>query len=204
MATLSLRLQPGVPAQGKSEEPQLNGMFFRTEDKLTLVQFRVDGFTYNRLRPYTSWEQIWPSAYTRWKQYEEVAQPNAVLRLALRYINEFDKPLTFNFLDVLTFEPPLPASLSPLVSIEQYTARVSVKTKDGELRAHISQGADRKRGSDSTSLLLDIDAFCEFDGREAGDGLDAQIVETFGRLHDFKNAIFFSCLTDEQAKEFEQ
>jgi uncharacterized protein (TIGR04255 family) len=203
VAKLSFRFQRDAPPQSIPDLPQLNGIFFRTKDKLTLVQFRADGFTYNRLRPYTSWEQIWPSAYTLWKQYEKVAQPKAVLRLALRYINEFDKESGFDFRDVLTFEPPLPESLSSVVDVERYSARVSVKTRDGDLRAHISQGVDKKPGGDTSSLLLDIDAFHKMDGRESGEHLDAKITGVFGRLHKFKNDIFFSCLAEKQVKEFE-
>src|SRR5262249_12837098 len=35
-----------------STDRGVNGFLFRTEDKLNVAQFRRDGFTFNRLKPY--------------------------------------------------------------------------------------------------------------------------------------------------------
>ena len=53
--------------QGRGQPPVvqnlgLQGYVFKTADEKTLAQFRVDGFTFNRLRPYTSWEELFPQA----------------------------------------------------------------------------------------------------------------------------------------------
>src|SRR6266487_4979419 len=40
----------------------IQGYFFKTQDKKTIAQFRVDGFTFNKLKPYTSWEELQPLA----------------------------------------------------------------------------------------------------------------------------------------------
>src|SRR5574341_349425 len=50
-----------IPGQGQPPVVQamgLHGYFFKTSDGKTIAQFRVDGFTFNRLRPYTSWEEL--------------------------------------------------------------------------------------------------------------------------------------------------
>ena len=44
----------------------LLGYFLKTEDELTVVQFRNDGFTLNRLKPYTSWGELFPEALRLW------------------------------------------------------------------------------------------------------------------------------------------
>ena len=48
------------------------GYFFRSTDKANIVQFRRDGFTFNRRQPYTSWEQVFPEAIRFWKIYTEI------------------------------------------------------------------------------------------------------------------------------------
>src|SRR5439155_20169394 len=70
----------------------LQGYFFKSQDEKVISQFRIDGFTFNRLRPYTSWEDIFPQAMELWRLYLEVAKPLAVMRLAVRYINHILLP----------------------------------------------------------------------------------------------------------------
>ena len=53
--------------KGKGQPPLvqdlgLQGYFFKSQDEKVIAQFRIDGFTLNRLRPYTSWEDIFPQA----------------------------------------------------------------------------------------------------------------------------------------------
>ncbi len=65
-----------------------------SEDEVKLVQFRLDGFTFNRSKPYTSWEQVFPEAFGLWKEYVSLAAPEFVNRIAVRYINRLDLPST--------------------------------------------------------------------------------------------------------------
>src|SRR5262249_50624374 len=43
---------PVMEAQG------LQGVLFRSADEKLVTQFRTDGFTLNRLKPYSSWEEL--------------------------------------------------------------------------------------------------------------------------------------------------
>ena len=65
----------------------------KTEREREMIQLRVDGFTFNRLKPYTSWEKIFPRAYRFWKKYLDCVEPVGVTRLATRYINALDVPI---------------------------------------------------------------------------------------------------------------
>ena len=68
-------------------------MFLRSQDDLTVAQFRADGFTMNRLKPYTGWAMLLPQVLDLWDAYVTVAQPAHVARVALRYINRLDLSL---------------------------------------------------------------------------------------------------------------
>ncbi len=48
--------------------------FSKTPDRLNVAQFRRDGFTFNRLRPYTKWEEIRPEALRLWQLYTAKAK----------------------------------------------------------------------------------------------------------------------------------
>jgi len=90
----------------QSTEHDLRGYMFRSEDEFNVVQFRVDGFTFNRLKPYTSWKSVWPQALELWRKYQNMALPVAITRMALRYINHIELPSrAFRLDDVLTCPP---------------------------------------------------------------------------------------------------
>src|SRR5579864_1452406 len=79
-------MKEGKALPPDTEEKGLQGYFFQSEDRRNIAQFRRDGFTYNRLAPYTSWGDLQPEALRLWDLYAEVAAPEKLDRLALRYI----------------------------------------------------------------------------------------------------------------------
>ena len=71
---------------------QINGFIYRTEDKTRAFQATLNGFTFNRLPPYTSWEEFRDEAKYLWKIYKEVCKPITVVRTALRFVNRLELP----------------------------------------------------------------------------------------------------------------
>lgn len=175
----------------------LQGFIFRSKDEKLLAQFRADGFTLNRLRPYTSWKELFPVALDLWKLYCSVAAPEGVTRIALRYINQIVLPSQSGDLSrYIRAAPVVPPELPQVVSA--FFNRLTIQDPDRNAAAHISQTL----GADAESrrvLVLDIDAFCE--GAWAASA--PEVAEGFERLRDFKNLIFFNSLTDEALRQFE-
>lgn len=182
------------PSQAPIIEDQgLQGIFFKSEDDKDIAQFRIDGFTINRLAPYTRWEDILSRAQHLWPLYVRVARPLEITRLALRYINRIPLPggeeLTMYMRVPLGVPPELPPNISDLFY------RITIH--DVELAAHVTQSFE-VRGPDAT-WLLDIDAFRE--GPWEPD--NPSIYETLDHLRDFKNRIFFNLLTEAAIQRFE-
>jgi uncharacterized protein (TIGR04255 family) len=97
-----------------TKEKGLYGFFFKSEDEKTITQFRVNGFTFNRLKPYTSWDMIFSEAKRLWNFYVDIICPELVTRIAVRYINHMNLPLTApveGFSRYLTAPPPVPGDL---------------------------------------------------------------------------------------------
>ena len=134
-----LKVMDHVPVLAETPEKEHHGLFFKTEDELNLAQFRVDGFTFNRLRPYTSWEQIFPEALRLWQLYVDVAEPEAVTRIAARYINRLSLPVSGaasrEFSYYMTAPPPVPDGLPEAVS--QFLTKVVVHQHDTGISANI-------------------------------------------------------------------
>ena len=76
-----------------SGKETVDGFIFTSADKKQVFQARIDGFTFNRLKPYDKWETFRDEALRLWQLYRELVSPD-IVRVALRYINKFDIPLS--------------------------------------------------------------------------------------------------------------
>lgn len=77
----SIAISPsGLPEQGMTQE-SLIGYRFISSDSKQVAQFRVDGFTFNRLAPYTAWNEIVPQVFELWGHYTRTAQPQMIVRV---------------------------------------------------------------------------------------------------------------------------
>ena len=70
------------------------------------MQFRRDGFTYNRLHPYKNWDYLIEHTKRTYPIYKEIAKPEAITRLAVRYINHIKIPLPVDDLFEYFSDPP--------------------------------------------------------------------------------------------------
>src|SRR2546425_2117539 len=97
----------------ETDDLGFQGLHFTSTDGLTIAQFRPDGFTVNRLRPYEDWQHLFAEASRLWPLFVERAAPLHVTRAALRYINQLALPLDEgeDFDLSLTAAPPIPSEL---------------------------------------------------------------------------------------------
>lgn len=180
----------GVVSQDTRVIPHY-GIHVRTADRAQVAQFRTDGFTFNRLQPYSSWGELFPEAINLWELYVKLFVPKEVTRLAIRYINRIGLPLPVeDFADWLDAPPVVPEGLPQ--GISKFLTRVTLHDPESGNSAHVSQvmvpGVDR----DKTFILLDIDAFKDVSFDPGAEG----VTETFSSLRVLKNRIFFGSLTD--------
>ncbi len=176
----------------------LGGFIFKSSDGLDLVQFRIDGFTYNRLKPYSSWDEIFPRAIELWKLYVEKAKPLFITRLALRYINHIEISGR-SFEKFMTAPPRLTEQID--LDVKGFLTRITVQDRDTEMLAHVTQALQ----DDITQpkLILDIDAFRKTDLEVEEEQTDLEIQRTFDALRNFKNKMFFASLKEETIRSFE-
>ncbi len=188
--------ESGQPRTPESKHQHL-GTMLRNEARAEVVQFRTDGFTFNKLAPYTSWNEIYPRAQHFWQMYCEVAKPLATSRVAVRFINKIRIPLPIGDLgDYLKTAPNVPQELPQ--QLRQFLTRVVLYEPSEDLSATVTQALEPSASQDEIVVLFDIDAF-----RDLAPAADPQqIDQTFRRLHLLKNKIFFNCLTDRALELF--
>ncbi len=190
-------LEKGEPIASTTQERQFLGFRFESEDGLNVAQFRIDGFTFSRLKPYTSWDKVFPEAYEWWNLYVEAASPEFVTRIAVRYINRLDLPQPVTKLtQYLTASPEVPDGVPTLLS--SFLTRVVVHEEESGITANITQSLERDP-SNRVTIILDIDVYKEQNFKTS----DAGIKLTFKKLREMKNKIFFSSITEKAAELFE-
>lgn len=195
----TLAFQPSQQLVPANTELGLHGYLYKTADNLTIAQFRRDGFTLNRLRPYTRWDELFPEARNLWRLYAEVAGIREFTRVATRFINHLKVPAapTPEYGRYLTSIPTAPhgAPQSPV----GFLSRVESRDPATDLHAIVTQATEPTVEPGLVTIILDIDVYKL--GSFKPD--DASLDEVFRALHVMKNDIFFGAITEAAAEEHE-
>jgi len=173
----------------------LQGYRVEKEDKTQIVQLLHDRFTLNRLRPYTSFDELWPEVLRCWQVYAKATKPMEIARLALRTINRIELEAGISQLEE-AFQISLE---TPVRGLEQsgFLHRWSLLGQH-DCRANVAM-ATRPPVEAKHTIIFDIDVFKTVD-------LDLEIdslMRSFGQLRELKNAIFFGSLSKVQLKKYE-
>lgn len=170
-------------------DPQLLGYRLQSADELSIAQIRIDGFTFSRLAPYESWDQMVEDSWAVWQRYVDRAAPIGIERIATRFINRIDIPPSGQLAEVIRVPPGVPTGRMDaflfryrLAATDGVTGVVSLATEDGP----------------DASLILDIDCFVRKSFPTDTEPLRLQLP----KVRDAKNRIFFSTLTPEAIERF--
>jgi uncharacterized protein (TIGR04255 family) len=150
-------IKAGTPQP--NPEARFRGFMFKASDLHSIVQCRVDGFTYNRLKPYPTWEEILPEAMRLWRTYVATAGPEAITRAAVRYINRLQLPAsTTGLSEYLEAPPPVPEGYP--ASMKGFLTRLTFSAPDG-LSAIVTTASEPSLGTSDITIILDIDVFSD-------------------------------------------
>lgn len=194
-----LRFNKGEPQPPSAEHHGVQGYFFRPEADKKVAQFRIDGFTFSRLKPYTYWEEMFGEAKELWGMYSGIAQPEAVTRLAVRYINHINIPLPIDDLsDYFTASPKAPDDIQGV--IRSFLSKVVVYDREIDVATNIVQALEKSTKPDKhITVVLDIDSFKTGDFNVS----NGEMWDIFANLRNIKNQVFFNSITDETVRLFE-
>jgi len=189
----------GTTPEAKNLTKEIDGFLFLSPDKTKIAQSRLDGFTFNKLKPYEKWGTFSQEAKELWQLYVSVARPVNVRRVGLRYINSIDLPLPVEDLDkYFTTTPHAPPSLSQ--GIHTFFLQISIPHSSSAAKGLMTQTFKPfQPESKVLSYIMDIDVAFHFEVQAPDTDAIWSYVDL---LHDFKNDIFFSSITEETKKLF--
>ncbi len=181
---------------GASTKQRHLGFAFYSADKLHVFQARLDGFTFSRLAPYDSWENLRDQARQQWKLYKRYTSPVHIRRVALRYINQINIPsqqVDFDdyFLTIPKIGQQLPQTLS------HFLMQLQLPQADLDALAIVTQTLAPSLDANTVSVILDIDIFAQ--GQEMPDERAWSLVED---LRVRKNDLFEGSITDRTRELF--
>lgn len=109
-----IQFKPAI--EGATLQNQFQGIQafqLRQEDGAQLIQFRTEGFSFNRLKPYTKLDDYIGEIQNCWLKFVEITRPVKVRAVRLRYINRILVPLqngTVDLQEYIQFCPKLPGN----------------------------------------------------------------------------------------------
>lgn len=189
-----VRLEQDAVQQAVKREP--DGFMFKSSDGQRVVQVRRDGFTFNRLKPYQTWETFRDEASSHWEQYRDTFRPNAVTRLGLRYINRIELPIPFNdFREFVKTAPDIADGMPQ--GISALFMRLEIPEDKRGLMAILTETMEQPTDEGRRlPLIFDIDVVSS----QTFEPTSLAIFDTFEQMREYKNEIFFASVT-ERAKE---
>lgn len=172
------------------------GYRYISGDGRRVVQFRIDGFTFSRLEPYDTWEDMKEEAVRLWNIYADSVSPNPITRIATRYVNLLKLPLNTELKEYLTAPPTIPEGLNQELS--SFLTRIEIREPSIEAHGILTQALEGVR-ENHAPIVLDIDVFIarQFDP-ETG-----EFWHCLDQLRDFKNTVFFESITEKAAELFQ-
>lgn len=193
----TFKLIKGGSVDATAQEFSVDGYQFISADGLQVVQFRLDGFTFNRLKPYPDWATFRKEAKHLWNVYRRLARPISVSRVALRYINEIVIPVTGHpWHDYLRSPPRLPEEFDR--TPKTFLQRFEIDDSDSGTTWLITQALKPSPSPATTTILLDIDVF------KQGSFDEESIWGVADLLRKIKNDIFFRTIRQPIALELFQ
>ena len=168
------------------------GYFSRSPDHKQVLQARRDGFTFNRLAPYQSWEVFGAEAKRLWDIYRSRVPVEVIEAVGLTYMNEILIPFDKNVEEYLNAYVHLPEALPQQVASFSLSFSRSLGS-DGLL--HVAEGVGPVRKDGHLTVGLFIQAI-KFMGPENEWISEDELWGLIERLRAAKSAAFEACITD--------
>ena len=177
-----------------SVQNAIQGIQFLHQDEKQLVQFRTQGFSFNRLATYSSLDDYLPEIERTWKLFVGIASPVKIRTVRLRYINRILLPMPnseVKLVDYLKVCPRLPdeEKLTFTGFLNQHTA-VETGTENQVTIVLTTLPAEAK----ILPLIFDITVASPQIGEVEN---WAWLLGQIQALRDLKNRVFRNTLTDQ-------
>ena len=167
------------------------GYIIKSPDEKSILHVGKNSLVLNKLKPYTNWQDLSAQFEDAWNIYVKSVMPNAVNRIGVRYINNFEIPIE-KWNENLLMYPVMNTGNqldSSSISMGDVFSRYGLKS-DRYVAESIVMLHIKVNNLNNLSIIMDIDVksvdkITNYSGYH-------EIKDVADRLRDFKNQIFFS------------
>jgi len=198
-SSVSFGVAPEGQVMAPSNATRLVGRRFHSKDEKYVLQLRPDRFVLSRLAPYETWSTLVQETRRLWSAFVQGVGPHGVTRIAVRYINSMSLPLGpgLPFQKYLRTLGGVPEGIPQ--DLEGFFQRFQLFDAAREARVILSVAVDSHQTNVPSTILLDIDVFCQ----QNFDIADSRIWSKLEDLRNLKNSVFFRTLTDQALERFQ-
>ena len=176
-----------------------DGMRFLREDEKTFIQVAQNILSANHVKPYSNWESFLPFIHQAFETYKEVAKPNGIRRIGLRYINRIEIPGSpIKIEDYLHFYPFVASHLPQMFG--NFLAAIETHYDESRDILKLQAGSAPVQTPGRVGIILDLDYFLTQPG---GVPMDS-VFEWVALAHDRVEEVFEGCITDLLREMFEE
>lgn len=199
-ASIGFQINDNGQGSAKTDRSSI-GYRYTFSNHPSVLQCQAKGFTFSRLPPYGSWEEMSAIAKELWEIYLDIAKPQTISRIAVRYINSLPIPLPIaDFSEYLNVPPIVPEGLPQ--TLASFLQRFVIVDNSTGAVATVTQVLEEQLPqSNKVTFLLDVDAAKTYPLGFAADTASIWII--LEELRNFKNRVFFKYLTEKTIRIFE-
>lgn len=179
-----------VLGAGDGTEERIYGYVAYNSEQTRVIRVGEWGLTLNELAPYGTWDDIVEIVRPLWDRFQKAFDVESVTHLGLRYINGLNfPPDEAGNRQLLHSWPPFCDDLIER-NPDGFAMRMDVPLRNSGMRARIYHSLSRTEDG-NIGLLIDNYVHIIPDENDF-----VSIWDTFGRLREAKNKLFFEAITD--------
>ncbi len=190
-------IRPSQESLSVTIQRGLGALQFRSEDEKQLIQIRWNGFSFNRLKPYSSLDDYLAEIETRWETFKQIVQPIQLRKIGLRYINRIALPCENGQLDLRQYLTMLPVKPDCSkdgfdLQMRRFVHQHQVHDEKSGLVANIILASEEVKNN-RFPIILDLEAL----SYNKTVGLQwVKIAAEIQQLRSLKNSLFRNLLTE--------
>lgn len=171
----------------------LHALQYFSADEKQLIQLRPNGYSFNRLSPYSSLDDYLPEIERTWRIFVDVAKPILCRTVRLRYINRISLPLTEGRVEIDDY-----LNLAPRLADEDRLTFVGFFNQNSVLEPSTGNRANIVFATESPvdgclPVIFDIEALKDVSIETADWEAVTGIIQS---LRSLKNLVFENSLTE--------
>ncbi len=170
----------------------ITGLTRRCEKRGQVIQYQVDGFTYNQVGNYSTWNDFLQNLAEPLEIYLSRFANGVATRVGVRYINRLPLFGDEGELQSLLTAPPL-WKLGPEWSDKRHLTRMQFSNLQESSNVIITQAIEDLDSPPGKAIIIDIDAFIDCEAHARVD----DILNLANRLRVVKNMAFNNTLHEE-------